>query len=193
VPGFVAIRGGLKDRSLPPRPDGSLQPAAFAYIKARYTSPSLSAEYLAMADARGQFVLFMPSPNPLTPPPGVSVSSPNTASRRTIADLTWPLTLNFFYQPARQNFFCTRPDGRLESISGQRPGVTDVPQSRSGLRCVPDQPSLAAQAAASVYLSTSGPADSTLPANMAFGKDLVVSTAGAGSDVWLEPQPLSSP
>ena len=187
---FFAIRGG-EGHEPSARADGTLQPAAFAYIKAQYTSPSPSVEYLAMADARGQFALFLPSPNPLTPPPGVSPSSPNTTSRRTIAELTWPLTMTFFYQPTRQNFLCTRADGRLEIIEGQKPGITDAPPSQSGVRCVPDQPSLAAQAAASVYSSTSAPAAASLPANMAPARPRSVQQAQAL--ILDQPQPLSPP
>jgi hypothetical protein len=39
VPGFVAIRGGLKDKSRPPRADGTLEDAGFAHIRAQYNSP----------------------------------------------------------------------------------------------------------------------------------------------------------
>lgn len=186
VPGFIAIRGGLKDKSRPPRADGTLEPAGFAHIKAQYKAPNAT-EYFALADARGQFVLFLPSPNPLLPPSGVSPSSPNAAGRRTLAELRWPLTVTFFYEPAEQKFICTRADGRTEIILGQQVGVTDVPQSASGLRCVPDLQSLLVQAAARVYATATGPPAATLEPNIEFGKDLVVRTEGGEFNLWIEP------
>lgn len=186
VPGFVAIRGGLKDRGRPPRADGTLEPAGFAHIKAQYNVPNAT-EYFALADARGQFVLFLPSPNPLLPPSGTSPSSPNEAGRRTLAELRWPLTLTFFYEPTQQRFICTRPHGGTEIILGQQAGVTDVPQAASGMRCVPDLQSLLVQAAASVYATAVGPPAATLEPNMEFGKDLVVRTEGGDFNLWIEP------
>jgi hypothetical protein len=185
VPGFVAIRGGLKDKTLPPRADGTLGPAGFAQIKAQYNAPN-AAEYFALADARGQFVLFLPPPNPLLPPSGISPSSPNAAGRRTTAELRWPLTLTFFYEPTKQRFICRRADGGIEIIMGQQAGVTDVPQAVSGLRCLPDLQSLLMQAAARVYATAPGPAAATLEANMEFGKDLVVRTEGGDFNLWIE-------
>jgi hypothetical protein len=186
VPGFIAIRGGLQDTSQPPRADGSLAPAGFAHIKAQYNVPN-AIEYFALADARGQFVLFLPSPNPLLPPSGISPSSPNAAGKRTVAELRWPLTLNFFYEPAAQRFICTRADGRTEIILGQQAGVTDVSQSPSGPRCVPDLQSLLVQAAARVYATAAGPPAATLEPNIEFGKDLVVRTEGGAFNLWIEP------
>lgn len=186
VPGFVAIRGGLKDRSQPPRADGTLEPAGFAHIKAHYNVPNPT-EYFALADARGQFVLFLPSPNPLLPPSGILPSSPNEAGRRTLSELRWPLTLTFFYEPSAQRFICTRAGGRTEIILGQQAGVTDMAQSASGMRCVPDLQSLLVQAAAGVYATAAGPPAATLEPNMEFGKDLVVRTEGGEFNLWIEP------
>lgn len=186
VPGFVAIRGSLKDKSKPARADGLLEPAGFAQVNAQYNVPN-AAEYFALSDARGQFVLFLPPPNPLLPPSGVAPTSPNTAGRRTVAELRWPLTLTFFYEPSRQRFICTRPDGRIEIILGQQTGVTDVSLSASGLRCYPDLQSLLVQAAAHAYATASGPAAATLELNIEFSKDLVVRTEGGDSNLWIEP------
>jgi hypothetical protein len=186
VPGFVAIRGGLKDKSRPPRADGWLEPAGFTRIKAQYNVPN-AAEYFALSDARGQFVLFLPPPNPLLPPSGVAPSSPNAAGRSTVAELRWPLTLTFFYEPTRQRFICLRPDGRVEIIVGQQAGVTDVPLSASGRRCYPDLQSLLVQAAARAYATASGPAAATLELKIEFGKDLVVRTEGGDFNLWIEP------
>jgi hypothetical protein len=186
VPGFIAIRGGLKDKSRPPRADGTLEPAGFAHIKAQYNSPNATEDF-ALADARGEFVILLPPPNPLLPPAGVAPSSPNTAGRRTLAELRWPLTLTFFYKPAAQRFICTRAGGRTEIILGQQAGVTDVPQSASGLRCVPDLQSLLVQGAARVYATATDPPAATLEANIEFGKDLVVRTEGGEFNLWIEP------
>jgi hypothetical protein len=186
VPGFIAIRGGLKDKGRPRRADGTLEPAGFAHIKAQYNSPGAT-EYFALADARGQFVIFLPPPNPLLPPTGVAPSSPNTAGRRTVAELRWPLTLTFFFRPADQRFICTRANGRTEIILGQQAGVTDLPQSASGLRCVPDLQSLLVQGAARVYANATDPPAATLEPNIEFGKDLVVRTEGGEFNLWIEP------
>jgi hypothetical protein len=185
VPGFIAIRGGLKNKSLPARPDGSLEAAGFAQIKARYNTPNAT-EYFALADARGQFALFLPPPNPLLPPSGIAPSSPNVAGKRTVAELRWPLTLSFFFEPARQKFICRRPNGRVEIIVGQQTGITDVPQSSSGLLCYPDLQSLLLQAAARVYATTADPAAAILELTIEFGKDLVVRTEG-DFNLWIEP------
>jgi hypothetical protein len=185
VPGFIAIRGGLKNKSLPARPDGSLEAAGFTQIKAHYNTPNAT-EYFALADARGQFALFLPPPNPLLPPSGIAPSSPNMAGKRTVAELRWPLTLSFFFEPERQKFICKRPNGRVEIIVGQQAGITDVPQSSSSLRCYPDLQSLLLQAAARVYPASADPAAAILELTIAFGKDLVVRTEG-DFNLWIEP------
>jgi hypothetical protein len=182
VPGFIAIRGGLKDKGRPPRADGSLKFAKFALIKAQYNVPN-AAEYFALADARGQFVLFLPPPNPLLPPSGIAPSSPNAAGKRTVTELRWPLTLTVFYEPARQKFICKRADGRVDIITG----LTNVPESMNGLRCYPDLQSLLVQATARAYATASGPATATLELNIEFGKDLVVRTDGGDFNLWIEP------
>lgn len=187
APGFVAIRGGLKDKGRPPARDGALHPAGFARIEAQYVAANPPAKYVALADARGQFALFLPPPNPLQPPPGETVSSPNTAGRRTLAELRWPITLTFFYEPLNQKFICARADGRTELIEGQREGLTDAAQPGGGVRCVPDLPSLLVQSAARVYSDAGGPAAATLQATIEFGKDMVVRTAGGDSNVWVAP------
>lgn len=186
VPGFIAIRGGLQDRGRPPHADGTLEPAGFAHITAQYGPPGATV-YRALADARGQFVIFLPPPNPLLPPAGIAPSSPNTAGRRTLAELRWPVSLTFFYRPADQRFICTSPDGRTEIILGQQAGVTDLPQSASGLRCVPDLQSLLVQGAARVYASATSPPAATLESNIEYGKDLVVRTEGGEFNLWIEP------
>ena len=69
--------------------------------------------YVALADWRGEFALLLPEPNPLLPPAGVSVTSPNTSGRQTITQLRWPVTLRFFYQPQGQLFITTDERGRV--------------------------------------------------------------------------------
>lgn len=187
VSGLIAIRGGLKDQSHPPASDGTLYPAGFARIEAQYVSANPPTKYVALADARGQFALFLPSPNPLQTPPGETVSSPNTVGRKTLAELRWPIALTFFYEPLRQKFICARADGRVELIEGQREGITNQTQPGSGLRCVPDLPSLLVQSAAQVFSETSGPAAARMQATVEFGKDMVVRTQGGDSNVWITP------
>src|SRR5262249_33444915 len=113
VSGLTVIRGALKDASRL-GPDGAPTFAGYARVEAEYESTSPPAAYTAVADSRGQFALFLPSPNPFQPPPGTVLTSPPV--RGTLADLRWPVRLSFFYEPARQRFVCRRPDGRIEVI-----------------------------------------------------------------------------
>lgn len=194
VPGLAVIRGALKD-STRTGPDGGLLPAAHARIEAQYELTSPPTVYVGMADERGQFALFLPFPNPLSPPPGTTIVSPNTPGRRTLSELAWPVTLMFFYQPARQRFVVTRPDGRVEIIQGQQPGLTDEPPP--GWRAVPELPSLLRdQTVARVVRPAASPASAELQIEIEYGKDKVVRAEdGDPTDVsvWIEPQPVSSP
>lgn len=193
VPGLTVIRGGLRD-STRQLADGSLRPASFARVEAQYELTSPPTVYVGIADWRGEFALLLPAPNPLRPPAGVVVTSPNTSGRKTIAELIWPVTLNFFYQPQRQEFVSVNERGRAEVFAGQRDGVTDVAPERSVLRYAPLLSSLLSQSAAEVVADVSQPAAPSLAAEIGFGKELVVRTAGAtDSCVLLVPAPVVSP
>src|SRR5262245_12424547 len=85
APGLMALRGSLKDAATQ-LANGSAGPAAFAHIRARYETPGDVVEYPGLADERGQYVLFLPFPNPARPPAGVTLASPNTAGRQTLAE-----------------------------------------------------------------------------------------------------------
>ena len=192
VPGFAVVRGGLRDttRTLA---DGSFAPAGFARIEAQYDLTSPPTIYVGLADERGQFALFLPFPNPLQPPAGITVASPNSPGRKTLADLKWPLTLRFFYQPTAQSFIRHLPQGGSEIIVGQQPGVTDVGAASGGRRTVvPDIASLLVQPAAEVFAASGDPSTAELLTVIEFGKDLVARTEG-DSDVRLAPLSSSPP
>src|SRR5262249_11780109 len=139
-----------------------------------------------LADGRGQFALFLPFPNPLQPPSGVVLASPNTAGRKTIAELRWPVTLSFFYEPDGQKFICARAGSSVELITGRRAGETAVPLQAGG-RCVPELRSLPTKAAALVVSPAVSPPATTLQAEIEFGKETVVRAAAGAADVWLQP------
>jgi hypothetical protein len=185
VPGLAVIRGSLKDAERYQQ-DGTPRPAAYARIEAQYETAGAPTVYVGLADWRGQFALFLPFPNPLQPPSGVILASPNTTGRKTIAELRWPVTLSFFYEPDGQKFICTRANGQVELITVQLDVVTDSPLQAGG-RCVPDLPSLLTQAAALVASPAAGPPATTLQAEIEFGKETVLRAAGGDADVWLQP------
>ncbi|MDT5296272.1 MAG: hypothetical protein QOJ76_3152 [Acidobacteriota bacterium] len=193
--GLLAIRGGLRDATRP-LADGSPGPAGFARVEAQYEDTSPPTVYVGLADWRGEFALFLPEPNPLRPPAGVSVTSPNTSGRQTISQLRWPVTLRFFYEPQGQQFITTDERGRVEFLTGQAEGVTDVAPEAGRTRYFPVLPSLLNQSAAEVIpvAGASGPPAAALEAEIEFGKDMVARTQGAaGSGVWLVPPAVVSP
>jgi hypothetical protein len=160
IPGMAKIRGLLVE--------SADKPASFAHIKVHASGVELGA---GLADARGHFVLFFPWPNPLQPPSGGPVTSPNTAGRQTLNTMQWPVTLTFFYQPSAQKFICERPDGRIEVVTGQQAGLTQ--RQSNGWRCVPDLKSLLVQQAARVLLS-SGIQSPDLQVMIRFGLETIV-------------------
>ena len=193
VPGLTVIRGSLRDGTQQ-LAGGGLRPAAFARIEAQYELTSPPTVYVALADWRGEFALLLPSPNPLRPPAGVSVTSPNTSDRKIIAQMKWPVTLHFFYQPQRQEFITTNERGQVEVITGQRDGVTNIAPDQSALRYTPVLASLLSQSAAEVLPTALGSAAPSLEAEIEFDKELVVRTGGAAdSSVLLVPPAVVSP
>lgn len=193
MPGFTIIRGGLKD-STRTLPGGTLRPAAFARIEAQYEADGPTTSYVALADWRGQFALFLPSPNPLQPAEGEIVTSPNTSGRKTLAQLSWPVTLSFFYEPERQKFIRSNERGRIEIFEGTRDGVTDVSPSATARSCVPELVSLLVQQAAEVLPEVSAAPAATLETSIEYGKDVVARTAGsADAGIRLVPPAIVSP
>jgi hypothetical protein len=193
--GLTTIRGSLRDATRP-LADGSPSPARFARVEAQYELTSPPTVYVGMADWRGEFALFLPEPNPLKPPPGGTVTSPNTSGRQTLSQLRWPVTLRFFYEPQGQQFITTDERGRVAVLTGQTEGVTDQPPEAAPARYFPVLPSLLNQSAAEVFAvaGASGPPGAALEAEIEFGKDLVARTAGAqDSGVWLVPPSVVSP
>jgi hypothetical protein len=191
--GLTTIRGGLRD-STRLAADGSATPARFARVEAQYEATSPPTLYVALADWRGEFALFLPEPNPLRPPGGGPVTSPELPGRPIISELRWPVTLRFFYEPQGQQFITTDERGRVEVLTGQTEGVTDRPPDAA--RYFPVLPSLLNQSAAEVFAvaGASGPPGAALEAEIEFGKDLVARTDGAqDSGVWLVPPSVVSP
>lgn len=195
VPGLMSIRGSLKD-STQQTSDGSFLPAPFARVEAEYEATSPPTIFVGLADWRGEFALFMPGPNPLQPPAGVVATSPNVPGRQTIAQLRWPITLRFFYEPAAQQFVTVDERGRAEVVEGQQAGLTDVAPEAARARYFPVLASLLNQSAAEVFevAGASGAPAAELSAEVEYGKDLVVRTReAADSGVWLVPPPVVSP
>jgi hypothetical protein len=187
APGLIALRGSLKDAAHL-LADGSRRPAAFAHISAQYETPGEVAEYLGLADDRGQFILFLPFPNPARPPAGIILTSPNTAGRQTLAELRWPVRMSFFYQPDNQRFVCLHGDGRVELITGQ--SAADA--ARAGARTLPVLRSLVDQAAATIVPPSADPPAPDLRVEVGFNPEAVVKPpAGPEGDasVWLRPPP----
>jgi hypothetical protein len=193
--GLTTIRGSLRDATRP-APGGAPGPAGFARVEAEYETTSPPTVYVGLADWRGEFALFLPEPNPLKPPAGVASTSPNTSGRQTISQLRWPVTLRFSYEPQAQQFITTDERGRVELLTGQTAGVTDLSPDSARARYFPVLPSLLNQSAAGAFAvaGASGPPAAALEAEIEFGKDLVVRTEGAAdSGVWLAPLALASP
>jgi hypothetical protein len=88
VSGMAAVRGEVWEWS-------RQQPAAWAVVTA---SPAPAATYVAIADARGMFALFVPYASALPP----LVGSPPHGSV-AVDQLAWPLTVQVLYQPASQH------------------------------------------------------------------------------------------
>lgn len=189
VPGLMAVTGSLRDGNVL-LAGGGHGPAAFARVEAHYEADAASPPdaFVGLADARGEFALFLPGPNPLRPPAGVAVTSPNSAGRQTVSELRWPLTLSFFYEPARQRFLRARGRGGAEVVEGQT--AETIALARAG-GAVPELSSLLTQGPAEVFASAGGPAAVSLGVEVGFMKDFVARTAGAGSDVLLSPAVLS--
>ena len=176
-PGFSAIRGAITN--------AARQPASFARIEARYDPTALTPDGVALADARGEFALFLPQPNPLSPPGGAPITSPNTTGRLTIAQQLWPLTLSFAYAPTTQNFYCVRFDNHIETLDGA--GIALMAQrTAAGWNCVPDVQSLLTQAGVSAFQTADGASAATISIEMAFGKPTIARTTGGDGSVWLD-------
>jgi hypothetical protein len=176
IPGLALIRGALIEDG-PPGPDGHPPPARFARIEARLTANA--DPFLAVADERGQFALYLPWPNPLQPPSGMPPSSPNTAGRAVLDELRWPVMLRFFYQPSAQRHLARDAGGRLE----WRPG----PAPADGL---PELTGLLTQAEATP--AGSPPLESPT-VEIVFGREAALRGPGDTSELRLVPAPPTSP
>lgn len=105
---LLALRGTLRDVT---RPDaaGRAAPAAFAIVEALRAPDAEPA--LGIADARGEFVVVLPHPDPLDPP-GAAPASP--ATRPTLGETLWPVLLRFRHEPSRQRWL--RPLSRAAEL-----------------------------------------------------------------------------
>ena len=131
--GMAAVRGEIRDRV-------SDRPASWALVTA---SPN-GMTYVGMSDARGMFELVVPYAGALPPLVG---SPPGGATG--IGELSWPLTVQVYYEPTAQR-----------RVDDAEP---------------PDVRSILEQAPAAVYHtpSISGP---TLTRELQFGHDLLIAT-----------------
>lgn len=136
TPGMAVVRGELWEAA-------NERPASWAFITA---SPEPATTYVAVADERGMFTLTLPYANSLPP----LVGSPPHGST-PIDQLTWPLTVQVFYQPMHQRF-----------VSGLDP---------------PDIRSILEQDAAQLHDTPGSPA-ATLMRSLRFGEPLTLATQG---------------
>lgn len=136
LPGMAVVRGELWDRA-------GQRPASWAMVTATVAG---EASYVAVADARGMFALFVPYAAALPPLQG---SPPHGSGG--VDQLTWPVVVQVFYQPAQQ-----------QVVAGSTP-----PHIRSILE----------QSRAEVY-NTPGVHGLSITRTLRFGQDLVVATEG---------------
>jgi hypothetical protein len=109
VRGEVVVQGTLLSPPSPPPPP---QPAGWALVT---VSPDDGVTtYVAVADARGMFTLYLPYASALPPLQG----SPPRGSG-TIDQLTWRLTIQVFYQPSTLVFLASIPVPDTLSILDQ--------------------------------------------------------------------------
>lgn len=118
------------------------EPASWALVTATIDNHTS----VAVADARGMFTLFVPYASVLPPLDGAPPKGNGTGQ------LSWPITLQVFYQPSKQR------------------SIAEV-----GL---PDSLSILDQDRANVYLDMNTAPVSELTAIIRLGGDLVVATAG---------------
>jgi hypothetical protein len=145
------VRGELWDRPA----DG---PARWALVTVRPVNTSTT--YVAVADGRGMFTLFLPYASPLPPLNNGQGSAP-------LDQLTWPLRIRVLYQPSQQR--------RLADLDDDR--------------APPDTRSILEQAAAMMRNSGAAEdpvAAMTRP--IRFGRELVVKTGGEAR-LLIEPAP----
>jgi hypothetical protein len=120
-------------------------PAAWALVTASVDSATT---YAAVTDERGMFIMFLPYASPL---PALVGSPPYGGA--PIERLSWPLTIEVFYQPTRQR-----------RVAGRAP---------------PDTRSILEQPAAQVYsFDAAAGRASSLERQLGFGQELVVATNG---------------
>lgn len=133
--GLAVVQGELRDRQ-------AGRPASWAMVTATVDG----ATYVGISDARGIFTLFIPYASALPPLQG---SPPHGST--ALDQLTWPVGVQVFFQPSRQQL-----------IAG-----LSTPEVRSILN----------QARAEVYDTTTVHGSSVVRA-LHFGQDLVVATQG---------------
>jgi hypothetical protein len=135
-PGMGVVRGEVWDNS-------GDRPAGWAFVAA---SSGPGSTYTAVADERGMFVLFLPYAGSL---PALVGSPPH--GEAGVDQVSWPLTLEVFYQP-----------GKLDRQAGLR-----APETRSILQ----------QARAQV-LDSLAVQGSSITRRIYLGSELVAATTG---------------
>jgi hypothetical protein len=118
VRGEVVVQGTLLSPPPPPPPPPP-QPASWALVT---VSPDDGVTtYVAVADARGMFTLYIPYASALPPLQG---SPPHGSG--TIDQLTWQLTIQVFYQRSTQVFIAgIDPPDTLSILEQERANVYD--------------------------------------------------------------------
>ncbi len=116
-PGLLALRGTVRDATRSDA-EGQALPAAFALVEALAGAEPA----LGLADARGEFVVALPHPDPLDPPAAGEGSPP---ARPTLNEQLWPVRLRFRHQPSRQRWL--RPLARAaEVLDAAAPGAVPL-------------------------------------------------------------------
>jgi hypothetical protein len=180
-PGLLTLYGALHDAT---RLDaaGRPMPAAFALVEAERTPDAPAAEIArGLADARGEFLVALPHPDPLSPPGGMVPSSPQL--RSTLDEQRWPVRLRFRYQPTRQRWLRPLPRG-VE--------ILETPTSDS----MPEIAALQAQSNASLAPPLppgAGSPPTEMEVRVPFAGSALVRGLAADSAVLLLPTPLGSP
>lgn len=168
MPGLAVVRGHVAQVQ-----GGTRSPAAFARIEAAYAGASKN--YVGLSDARGEFALFLPPPDPQS-----AAIDPAAA----LPEKNWSLTLTFAHQPAQQQIACVRGDGHVETVSNLTAADLAI-RAATGWRCFPDLRSLLTQSAVQVFTDPATQA-ATLNIAMPFRGSVIAATpASPDGAVWL--------
>jgi hypothetical protein len=151
LPAVAVIRAELWDAA-------ANAPAAWALVTA--SAPGSDQPFATVADARGQFVLFMPYPPPAAAPNNGQVA---------LRELEWPLTFRIFYQPGTQQWL----------------DPTQVPEGLRAAPFPPESASIIRQQPALIF-PTPLAGEVTLIRPLRNRTELILKTSGQ-SRLWIRP------